>query len=327
MIESVRVTPAYDAETVTGVEAVTTLVVTVKVALVAPLGIVRLAGTVAAPVLLLEREMTAAPLGAGPLKVTVPVEVPAPATLLGFSVSEVRVAPEMGVGVTVSVAFCGVAPAREAEILTVVEVVTAMVVTGNVPTVPPAATITLEGTVATDVLLLARETTVPPAGAAVLIVTLPVDGFPPLTLVGFNVRDESVAELVGGGGGVVDVVVPVPPQEFQQSEATSNPNAAAKPGRWREAWPNPPSVRDNRTTLHRTRLQMMPRARKVPRDELGIPGPGGIRTGPAVATAARGVVCTVTVAVAGFVPSSATEEGVITHVVAAGKPLQPNVTV
>jgi hypothetical protein len=47
-------------------------VFTVKLALVAPAGTVTLDGTVAAPVLLLERDTTAPPLGAGPLIVTVP---------------------------------------------------------------------------------------------------------------------------------------------------------------------------------------------------------------------------------------------------------------
>ena len=59
---------------VTAVDAVTTLVLTVKVALVAPAGTVTLEGTVAAAVLLLESVTCAPPAGAGPLSVTVPVE-------------------------------------------------------------------------------------------------------------------------------------------------------------------------------------------------------------------------------------------------------------
>ena len=83
-------TPAYNAEIVTGVEVVTALVLTVNVALLAPAATVTLAGTVAAAVLL-EREMAAPPLRAGPLSVTVPVEDCAPpVTLVGFSVSEER---------------------------------------------------------------------------------------------------------------------------------------------------------------------------------------------------------------------------------------------
>jgi hypothetical protein len=87
---------------VTDVDVATALVVTVKVALVAPAGTVTpLAGTLAAA-LLLDRETRAPPLGAGPFRVTVPVgeEVP-PVTLAGLRVRE-----EGTGGTTVSVAVC-----------------------------------------------------------------------------------------------------------------------------------------------------------------------------------------------------------------------------
>jgi len=73
---------------VTGVDDVTALVLTGKVALEVPVGRVTLEGTLAAP-LLLESATCAPPAGAGPLNVTVPVEdcVP-PTTLVGFSVIE-----------------------------------------------------------------------------------------------------------------------------------------------------------------------------------------------------------------------------------------------
>ena len=74
----------------TGVDVVTALVFTVNVALLAPAATVTVAGTVAVDVLL-ERETTAPPMGAGPLSVTVPVEGDPPVTLAGFSVSEDRV--------------------------------------------------------------------------------------------------------------------------------------------------------------------------------------------------------------------------------------------
>ena len=84
------------------VDAVTALVLAVKVALVAPAGTATLEGTLAAP-LLLESATCAPPAGAGPLNVTAPVEDCAPpTTLVGFSVSEETTGS--GGGVTVSVA-------------------------------------------------------------------------------------------------------------------------------------------------------------------------------------------------------------------------------
>ena len=90
---------------VTAVDVATALVVTVKVALVAPAGTVTpLAGTLAAA-LLLDRETRAPPLGAGPFRVTVPVgeEIP-PVTLAGLRLREDRTGRVWGD--TVSVAVC-----------------------------------------------------------------------------------------------------------------------------------------------------------------------------------------------------------------------------
>jgi hypothetical protein len=90
---------------VTAVDALTVLVLTVKLALVAPAATVTLEGTLAVAVLLLESMTTAPPAGAGPLSVAVPVEfcVP-PTTLVGFSVKEVSVGAGGDAGVTLSVA-------------------------------------------------------------------------------------------------------------------------------------------------------------------------------------------------------------------------------
>jgi hypothetical protein len=74
---------------VTVVDPATALVLTVKVALVAPAGTATLEGTLAAP-LLLESATCAPSAGAGPLNVTVPVEEFPPVTLVGFSESEER---------------------------------------------------------------------------------------------------------------------------------------------------------------------------------------------------------------------------------------------
>jgi len=81
-----------------------------------------------------------------------------------------------------------------------VDVPTALVVTVKVALVDPAATVTLAGVLATAVLLLERETTAPPAGAALLSVTVPVEFcVPPVTLVGFRLSDERVAVEVAAG--------------------------------------------------------------------------------------------------------------------------------
>jgi hypothetical protein len=97
----------------TPAEAVTVLVLIVKVALVAPPGMVTLDGTLAAA-LLLETATSAPPAGAGPLSVTVAVEdcVP-PITLVGFSVNKDTVGRG---GLTVSMA--GLLVTLPAELLT-----------------------------------------------------------------------------------------------------------------------------------------------------------------------------------------------------------------
>ena len=87
------------------------------------------------------------------------------------------------------------------------DVVTAVVFTVNVALLAPAATITVAGTVAADVLLLERETTAPPVGAGPLSVTVPVEGDPPVTLVGFSVSEERVR---AGGSTVSEAVLVAP---------------------------------------------------------------------------------------------------------------------
>lgn len=80
-------------------------------------------------------------------------------------------------------------------IVTDLDVVTVTVVTVKVALVPPAATVTLAGTLATEVRLLERVTTVPPVGAGPESVTVPVDGAGPLTVLGFRVKALSVGAV------------------------------------------------------------------------------------------------------------------------------------
>jgi len=75
----------------------------------------------------------------------------------------------------------------------------------NVAELLPGATVTLAGTLATDGLLLDNATTVPPAGAAPLRATVPVEELPAFTVEGDSVNDDST-----GGLMVTAVVLAMP---------------------------------------------------------------------------------------------------------------------
>jgi hypothetical protein len=150
-------------------------------------------------VLLLERVTTAPAGGAAPFSVTVPVALLPPTTELGVLVTEDNAA-----GLTVSVAVA-LTP-RVAVIIDVVRDGTPKVVTVNVREVLPARTVTLAGTVAAAVLLLERVTTAPPVGAALLRVTVPLELFPPTTVVGLRETEDTVT-----AGVTVRVAVRVVP--------------------------------------------------------------------------------------------------------------------
>src|SRR2546430_4604422 len=82
--------------------------------------------------------------------------------------------------------------------VTGVDAATALVLIVKVAVVLAAGTVTVEGTLAAA-LLLESVTCAPPAGAGPLSVTVPVDDcVPPVTLVGFNVSEETA----GRGGGI-----------------------------------------------------------------------------------------------------------------------------
>ena len=65
----------------------------------------------------------------------------------------------------------------------------------KVPVVAPAAIVTLAGVVA-ELLLSDNVTTAPPLGAGPFNVTVPVELAPPVTVVGFRVKEVSAPGLI-----------------------------------------------------------------------------------------------------------------------------------
>jgi hypothetical protein len=92
-------------------------------------------------------------------------------------------------------------------IVTLVALETRCALMVNVADVVPAVTVTQEGTVATDVLLLLSVTVVADVGAA-LSVTMPRELEPPLTLAGLSVSEISVTPV---GAVTVSVAPSVAP--------------------------------------------------------------------------------------------------------------------
>ena len=171
------------------VDAVTVEVFTVKSAVMLPAGTVTLAGTVATEVVPLVSITSAPPAGAGPLKVTVPV-----AELVSATVAGLRVTDDAVTWFTTNVANL-LTPLSEAVIVAVRFWTWFRVFTVKLAVVLPAPTVTLDGTVATVLSLLNSVTVLPAAGAAADSVTVPVDGFPPVTEVGFRLTADTVGRF------------------------------------------------------------------------------------------------------------------------------------
>ena len=89
--------------------------------------------------------------------------------------------------------------------VTEVDVATGLVLTVKLALVPPAGTVTLEGTVAAG-SLLESVTCAPPAGAGPFSVTVPAEGLPPVTLAGLSASEETI-----GGITVTEAVCVAPP--------------------------------------------------------------------------------------------------------------------
>jgi hypothetical protein len=141
---TVRVAPPNAAEIVATDDAVTAVVEIVKFALVDPAGTVTLAGSDAA-LELSESETSAPPLGAAALSLTVPVADVPPTTAVGLTATDESAAVGDG-GFTPSAANSVELPSVAAS-WTVVPAL-ANVVMLKVALVAPAATVTLDGTLA-----------------------------------------------------------------------------------------------------------------------------------------------------------------------------------
>jgi hypothetical protein len=168
--------------------AATPDVVTVKVAVVVPDAMVTEAGTDATPAFALVSATIAPPGGACPVRATVPVEVLPPTTEAGL-----RVRVEIAAGFTVTTVVRAV-PFRDAVIVMPALDETPDVGMLKEAVVAPAVTATVAGTLATTALLEDRPT-INPFGAGELRVTVPVDGFPPTTVVGLTPTAESAGGL------------------------------------------------------------------------------------------------------------------------------------
>jgi len=164
--------------------AVTRLVVTANVALVAPAPIVTDDGTVALP-LLDESETANPPVGAWPVRVTVPVALFPPTTADG-----VRVSPAGDGAFRVSGAVA-VEPFRDAVMDTVLDVETLVVTIENCADVAPSANGTLVGTTALAEFEPRVAEAIPKVAPALRLI-VPETVFPPTTLVGVNVIEETV---------------------------------------------------------------------------------------------------------------------------------------
>ena len=160
----------------------TAAVVTANDADLVPLGTTTVAGTVAAPVLLDARFTTTPPGPAISARVTVAVVFTPPATDALASDNAVTLG-----GLTTS-SVVAVAVSSVALIVAVTELATCVVPTVKVLLIEPAGTVTVAGTV-TPARLLESETTIPPVGALLDNVTVPVELLLPTTLDGATETD------------------------------------------------------------------------------------------------------------------------------------------
>jgi hypothetical protein len=151
--------------------AVTEIVVTVNVAVVAFAGTTTFAGTVAAAALELARATVRPPVGAALVRVTFPVTAIPPRTEEGVNTNEATDG-----GMTDNVALT-VDPPEVAEMVAAVALATGLTVTENVTVCDPTGTVTLAGTVTLLLPLLIEMTA--GAGTGADIVRVAVTACPP----------------------------------------------------------------------------------------------------------------------------------------------------
>ena len=155
----------------TEVAVLTVPAVTVNVANVAPCATVTLAGTLTAVVFELDSDITAPPVGAAAVSVTVPVPDCALTIVVGLTATLLSAAAATaGLMVRPNVSL---APAYDAFKVTGVGLVTVPALTVNVAELAPCATVTLDGSLAPAGEEL-RATVAPPLGAADVKATVQV---------------------------------------------------------------------------------------------------------------------------------------------------------
>jgi hypothetical protein len=179
------VSPLSLAEIVAVTVVLTDLVAMEKEATVEPAGTVMDLGTVAEGELL-DSSITSPDAGAGLLRVIVPVESPPPVNSLGLRETDSTVG-----GFNVKWVETDL-PARLAVSDTVVALSTDAVEATKSAEVWPAATVTLAGTVTSELPLLS-ETANPPGPAGPLNVTVPKHPAPPATIEGDMAIDARIA--------------------------------------------------------------------------------------------------------------------------------------
>jgi hypothetical protein len=190
-------------------EPLTRLVLTVKLVLVLPAGIVTLPGTVASAGFSLKRLTTRPPAGAALPNVTRPVDELPPATVAGVRLSEARL-PGAGLagGFTLIVCVRCTPPAAAVIIENCPSPeLFCSVVTLKLVELAPAGTVMLAGTVAQRVSLLDNAIVTPPDGAGPARLTDPIEGLPPSTVVGLSARAASAP-----GGISCNTIRCVPPR-------------------------------------------------------------------------------------------------------------------